>query len=66
MKLQSQESQMRVYVLDSLIARNGSTLTPQLIAEIAAEIVERMIEINRGSESETHTAEELIYLLKNR
>lgn len=39
------EMRVRVYVLDSLIARTGEILSPNLIDQIAKEIQERMLEI---------------------
>lgn len=38
--------QMRVYIMDSLIARSNQVLSPVLISEITQEILERMIEIH--------------------
>lgn len=39
------DTKMRVFIMDSLIARSGQTLSPILISEITTEILERMIEI---------------------
>lgn len=40
------DTKMRVYIMDSLVARGGQVLSPALISEITAEILERMIEIH--------------------
>ena len=37
---------MRVYIMDSLVARSGRVLSPDLICEIAAELLQRMIEVH--------------------
>lgn len=39
------EIRVRVYILDSLIARTGEILSPNVIEQIAKEIQERMLEI---------------------
>ena len=35
--------QMRVFIIDSLVARSGRVLTSSLISELTTEILERMI-----------------------
>ncbi len=40
------DTKMRVYIMDSLVARGGQTLSPSMISELTAEILERMIEIH--------------------
>jgi hypothetical protein len=40
------DTKMRVYIMDSLVARGGQVLSPTLISEITAEILARMIEIH--------------------
>lgn len=40
------DMQMRVFIMDSLIARSGKSLSPDVIGEITKEILERMIEVN--------------------
>ena len=37
---------MRVFIIDSLVARSGRVLTSSLISELTAEILERMIDIH--------------------
>lgn len=37
---------MRSFIMDSLVARSGKVLSPDLISEIAAEIHERMVEVH--------------------
>ena len=37
---------MRVFIIDSLVARSGRVLTSSLISELTTEILERMIEIH--------------------
>lgn len=36
---------IRSYIMDSLIARSGKTLSPELIGEIAGELQERILEV---------------------
>lgn len=36
---------IRSYIMDSLIARSGKTLSPELIGEIASELQERIVEV---------------------
>ena len=38
--------QMRVFIIDSLVARSGRVLTSSLISELTTEILERMIDIH--------------------
>ena len=61
MNRQDMESQVRGFVLDSLIARSGKELTPLITQEIARELVDRVLCIIESHQ----TTEELIYLLKN-
>lgn len=37
---------MRVFIIDSLVARSGRVLTSSLISELTTEILQRMIEIH--------------------
>ena len=37
---------MRVFIIDSLVARSGRVLTSSLISELTTEILERMIDIH--------------------
>lgn len=46
MQEMDRDTKMRVYIMDSLIARGGQVLSPSLISELTAEILERMIEIH--------------------
>lgn len=38
--------QMRVFIIDSLVARSGRVLTSSLISELTTEILQRMIDIH--------------------
>ena len=40
------DMKMRVYILDSLVAKSGAVLTPSVIGELTTEILARMIEVN--------------------
>lgn len=44
--MMDKDVQMRVYIIDSLVARSGSALTPAVISDLADEILGRMIEIH--------------------
>lgn len=46
MKAQDKDARMRIFIMESLVARSGKLLSPDLISEISTEILERMIEIN--------------------
>ena len=46
MQEMDRDTKMRVFIMDSLIARSGQVLSPNLISEITTEILERMIEIH--------------------
>ena len=37
---------MRVFIIDSLVARSGRVLTSSLISELTTEILQRMIDIH--------------------
>jgi chorismate mutase len=41
---------MRMYVLESLMARVGKNLEPALIQEITKEIMERLLELDKNTE----------------
>lgn len=42
----AKDMQMRVYIMDSLVARSGKTLTPDLIGDLTQELLGRMIEVH--------------------
>lgn len=42
----AKDTQMRVYIMDSLVARSGKTLTPDLIGDLTQELLGRMIEVH--------------------
>ncbi len=46
MKALEKDTQMRVHIMDSLVARSGKVLNPDVISELTAEILERMIDIH--------------------
>lgn len=46
MKLLEKDTQMRAYIMDSLVARSGKTLSSELIGELTQEILQRMIEVH--------------------
>jgi hypothetical protein len=39
------EKLMRVYVLDTLVSQSGKQLTPDVIGQLTAEIVSRVMEV---------------------